>query len=78
MMFRGPCAACGRDAGDKVRGAVEVAPGDRDGHYEWICLTCARRLAGMLLNAVDKCQKHIANGLDFRYERWQPKAKKRK
>jgi hypothetical protein len=68
IQFVGGCANCHSRTHD---GALEVSVGDDADVHEWICLKCARKLAGKIIAAVAKCQEHLAAGLVFRDDRWQ-------
>lgn len=43
---------------------------------EWLCLSCAKKLAAALRKAAKDCQKNVDDGLEYRYERWEKKRKK--
>lgn len=74
FQFKGPCSACGKDARSNLRGGVKISVMLGGTRSDWLCLTCAKRLAGMLLNAVDKCREKIRAGMTYRCEKWQKSA----
>jgi hypothetical protein len=75
MMYKGHCQGCGRNR-ENVFGAVVIILEHDDGgdvdefDGEWLCLSCAKKLAAKITKAVDACQAKIAGGLIYKMGRW--------
>ncbi len=75
--FKGFCLGCHSGNATPKRGGLRIQlDGDEPAEYgEMFCLDCAERLARRLKKRVKECREKIAQGLEYRNDKWQePKA----
>jgi hypothetical protein len=73
IQFKGFCSGCHSGNSTPKRGGlrIQLDGGEPVEDGEMFCLVCAERLARRLRKRVRECREKIAQGLEYRNDKWQ-------